>query len=86
MPASRMIRVSSKGQIVLPKLLREKAGIGDGDYIIIEEIDGILLIEKPARSRLSMLTEKLRKSAASQGFRRQDLEEAIAGIRAQKSV
>lgn len=84
MPASRMIRVSSKGQIVLPKSLREKAGIVDGDYIVIEEIDGILLIEKPARSGLSMLTEKLRKSAASRGFKRRDLEEAIADIRAQK--
>ena len=84
MPSSRMIRVSSKGQIVLPKSLREKVGISDGDYIIVEEIDGILLIEKPTRSRLSMLTEKLRNSAASQAFKRQDLEEAIAEVRAQK--
>ncbi|HET6454530.1 MAG TPA: AbrB/MazE/SpoVT family DNA-binding domain-containing protein [Armatimonadota bacterium] len=84
MPSSRMIRVSSKGQIVLPKSLREKVGIDDGDYIIIEEIDGILLIEKPTRSRLSMLTEKLRGRAASQAFKRQDLEEAIAEVRAQK--
>ena len=86
MPDSRMIRVSSKGQIVLPKSLREKAGIGDGDYIVIEEIDGILLIEKPARSRLSMLTGKLRKSAASRGFKRQDLEKAIAETRTQMSA
>ena len=85
MASSRMIRVSSKGQIVLPKSLREKAGIGDGDYIFIEEIDGILLIEKPAPGLLSQLTEKLRKAAASEGFSRRDLQEAIAEIRAAKS-
>ena len=86
MSNSRTIRVSSKGQIVLPKSLREKAGIHDGDYVFIEEIGGMLLIEKPARSRLSQLTERLRKSAARQSFNRQALEEAIAEVRAQKSA
>jgi antitoxin PrlF len=83
MPNSRMIRVSSKGQIVLPKSLREKAGIGDGDFIYIEEIDGILLIEKPAPSRLSELSGRLRKEAAEQNFTKQDLEAAISEIRSQ---
>ena len=86
MPDSRMIRVSSKGQIVLPKSLRKKAGIADGDYLLIEEIDGVLLIEKTTPSRLSQLTAKLRRDAASRGFRRQDLEEAIAEIRDQKNA
>lgn len=81
----RMIRVSSKGQIVLPKSLRDKVGIVDGDFIYIEEIDGILLIEKPAPSRLSQLTEALRKDAADQDFTRQDLEDAINEIRLKKS-
>jgi antitoxin PrlF len=86
MPNSRMIRVSSKGQIVLPKSLRDKAGIADGDYIFIEEVSGILLIEKPAPSRLSELTERLRKDAADQDFTRQDLENAISEIRTKKSA
>jgi AbrB family looped-hinge helix DNA binding protein len=81
-----MIRVSSKGQIVLPKSLREKAGIQDGDFILVEEIDGIILLEKPAPSRLPEITERLRTDAAEQGFSRQDLESAIDEIRAKKSA
>lgn len=86
MSGSRMIRVSSKGQIVLPKSFREKVGIDDGDYILIEEIDGLLLIEKPAQSRLSKLTEKLRSEAAERNFGKSELEKAIKEIRVQKSA
>jgi antitoxin PrlF len=78
-----MIRVSSKGQIVLPKALREKAGIADGDFLYIDEVDGILFIEKPARSRLSEITEQLRKEASKQKFTRKDLEAAISEARTQ---
>ena len=84
MSSSRMVRVSSKGQIVLPKSFRDRTGISDGDYIFIEEIDGILLIEKPTPSRLSELTEQLREDAAKQGFSRADLQQAISKIRAQQ--
>jgi antitoxin PrlF len=85
MQNSRMIKVSSKGQIVLPKSMREKAGISDGDFICIEEVDGILLIEKPAPSKLSAITEQLRKEASEKRFTRQDLEAAISEIRTQTS-
>lgn len=86
MPNARMIRVSSKGQIVLPKSFREKVGIADGDYIYIEEVDGILMLEKPAPSRLSELTDRLRKDAVEQNFTKQDLENAISEIRTEKSA
>jgi antitoxin PrlF len=86
MPNARMIRVSSKGQIVLPKSFRERAGIADGDYIFVEEVDGILLIEKPTPSRLSQLASNLRKDAKEQGFTRQDLENAISETRNRKSA
>jgi len=43
MSSSKMVRVSSKGQIMLPKSFRDMTGIIDGDYIYIEEISGILL-------------------------------------------
>ncbi|MDO8588256.1 MAG: AbrB/MazE/SpoVT family DNA-binding domain-containing protein [Armatimonadota bacterium] len=85
MPNSRMIRVSSKGQIVLPKSLREKAGISDGDFIYIEEVDGILLIEKPAPSKLAALTQRLRKEASERRFTRRDLEAAISETKTQSS-
>ncbi len=84
MSSSKMVRVSSKGQIVLPKSFRDKTGISDGDYIYIEEINGILLIEKPAPSRLSVLTQQLREDALEQNFSRSDLNDAISKVRTQQ--
>lgn len=86
MTDTRMICVSSKGQIVLPKSFRDKAGIADGDYICVQEVDGILLIEKPVPSRLSKLVKHLRKDAAEQNFTRENLEDAINEVRAEKSA
>lgn len=83
MPNPRMVRVSSKGQIVLPKTLRERAGIADGDFIYIDEVDGILLIEKPMPSSLAALTQNLRKEASARRFTRRDLEAAISEARVQ---
>ncbi|MCD6409060.1 MAG: AbrB/MazE/SpoVT family DNA-binding domain-containing protein [Candidatus Verstraetearchaeota archaeon] len=41
------LRVGRKGYIVLPKAVREAVGIDEGDEVIVEIRDGILL--KPAR-------------------------------------
>lgn len=74
--------VSSKGQIVLPKSLRDRAGIGQGDYIVIEEIeDGVLLLGKTGESPLDRLTRDLRKEAAAKGMTRGGLQQAIDDIR-----
>ena len=41
------LRVGRKGYIILPKAVREAVGIDEGDEIIVEIKDGILL--KPVR-------------------------------------
>ena len=41
------LRVGRKGYIILPKAIREAVGIKEGDEVIIEIKDGIVL--KPAR-------------------------------------
>ena len=50
------LRVGRKGYIILPKAVREAVGIDEGDEVIVEIRDGILL--KPARKRVD--TEKVR--------------------------
>jgi antitoxin PrlF len=77
------VRVSSKGQIVLPKSLRDKIGIADGDFIYVEEVDGIILLEKAAPSKLLSLTQQLRKEASNQNFTRDDLDAAISELRSE---
>ncbi len=52
------LRVGRKGYIILPKAIREVVGIDEGDEVIVEIRDGIVL--KPARRKVD--AEKLRES------------------------
>jgi AbrB family looped-hinge helix DNA binding protein len=77
-----MVRVSSKGQVVLPKRLRDRTGIREGDYVFVQELDdGVLLLEKSAASSLATIAAELRDKARSQGFTREDLRQAIEKAR-----
>ncbi len=54
------LRVGRKGYIILPKAVREAVGIREGDEVIVEIRDGIVI--KPARRvNLAELREALRK-------------------------
>ena len=45
----RTIKVSEKGQIAIPQSMRDKVGISRGDDLILIEIEGKILIEKPKK-------------------------------------
>ncbi len=55
------IKVGRKGYIILPKAIREAVGIDEGDEVIVEVRDGIIL--RPAKRRIDVekLKESLRK-------------------------
>ena len=56
------LNVSEKGQVLIPKVLREKYGIEEGGFIIIEPTDeGILLKRRP---NIEETLEALEKHAA----------------------
>jgi len=40
------VRVGPKGQIVIPKIIREKLGIEAGNSLLIDEKEGKIVIEK----------------------------------------
>ncbi len=52
------LKVGRKGYIILPKAVREAVGIDEGDEVIVEIRDGIVL--KPVKRRVDV--EKLRES------------------------
>jgi len=52
------LKVGRKGYILLPKAVREAVGIEEGDEVIVEIRDGIIL--RPARRNVDV--EKLRES------------------------
>ncbi|MBI2843090.1 MAG: AbrB/MazE/SpoVT family DNA-binding domain-containing protein [Armatimonadetes bacterium] len=85
MNRSEIIRVSSKGQIVLPKRYRDKMGIREGDYVSIHELeDGVLLIERAPQSMLDVITTEFRAEAKERGFTREELAQAIKAKRAER--
>ena len=82
MRRAEVIRVSSKGQIVLPKRYRDGLGIKDGDYVTVCEVDdGLLLLEKAPRSPLEVIAADLRGEAKRRKFTRLELEAAIKARR-----
>jgi antitoxin PrlF len=42
----RRTRISSRGQIVIPKALRQKYGLSEGEEVVWEEEDGKLVLRK----------------------------------------
>lgn len=84
MKTERMVRVSSKGQIVLPKRLRDKLDFHEGDYLIVDELsDGLLVIGKPSRALFDLITEPIKRDLEVQGFTREELMDMIKSMRAQ---
>ncbi len=46
------LRVGKKGYIILPKAVREAVGIDEGDEVIVEVRDGIVI--RPAKKRVDI--------------------------------
>jgi len=42
----KTIKMSEKGQIAIPKLIREKIGLDKGDELLLFEVDGKIMLEK----------------------------------------
>jgi len=80
-------KVSSKGQIVIPKTIREKMGIIEGDRVLMYATGDIIVLRK-VRERenvLSIMSASIRKKIMEKGVRAEDLEEAIASVRKAKA-
>ncbi|TKX78894.1 AbrB/MazE/SpoVT family DNA-binding domain-containing protein [Halorubrum sp. SD626R] len=68
MSQSEERKVGERGQVTLPKELREKLGIHGGDEVLVHEEDGKITIEKP-----------LSREELAEGYRRRAAEsEALA--------
>jgi AbrB family looped-hinge helix DNA binding protein len=79
-------RISSKGQLVLPKKIREARGLGPGSEVEIEEVPGGVLL-KLVRSSEEASLEDLLGCTGYRGPRRtlEDMEAAIReGARARR--
>jgi len=80
-----VIKVSSKGQIVLPASLRKIMGIESGDELIVYGDDNSIVLEKIDKKQLEKEFESrvrsIRKKVKAKGITREDLRKVIKGVR-----
>lgn len=66
--------VGERGQVTIPKRLRDRFGIEGGDEVVVRERDGRIVIETPATA--DELAEGYRRRAAAMA----DLEDSMADV------
>jgi antitoxin PrlF len=76
-------RVTSKGQITVPKNIREQLGIGEGDRIafVREEISGRIVIEKVGLLTFRKLADEIAQVFKEQGITEEEAHEELKRIR-----
>ena len=63
-----MVKISPKGQIVIPKCVREKLGLVTGEKLLVVSRDGEILLRKTKKLSLIDVAEKLEAQALKQNI------------------
>ncbi len=76
-------KVSSKGQIVIPKDLRERLSLKEGDTLLVYSTDSMLVIRKVTKQEtiLSIIAKPVREKIKQLGITRKDVSKAIQRAR-----
>jgi len=53
------VKVNSKGQITIPKEMREELGIESGDRVFVQNISGTIVINKPSKEAYKSMAKIL---------------------------
>jgi len=72
-------KISSKGQIVIPKPIRESLNLTEGDRLIAYARGDLIILKRlnGGESILSLLSQPTRKKMEEQGITRNDVDNAI---------
>jgi len=78
-----VVRLSSKGQVVIPKPVRGELGLKEGDRLLAYAKGGLLVMRKVGReaSILSVLAASSRKKVATFKLSRREVERTIEEMR-----
>jgi AbrB family looped-hinge helix DNA binding protein len=80
-------KMSSKGQVVIPDVIRKMLGLENGcQFLVVGEKDAVILktISAPSKKEFSALLSKARKAAKAAGLQPADVSDAIANVRGKK--
>ncbi|BAD85077.1 transcription regulator, SpoVT/AbrB family [Thermococcus kodakarensis KOD1] len=75
-----VVKVSSKGQIVIPKSLREKLGIKEGEYLLIFS-RGDVIVMKKLNIDVEEILKEGEEAAKSLGVSEEDVAKAVRKVR-----
>ncbi len=82
MATTRRVRLSSKGQLVIPQEMREDLGLEAGDELILHRLsDRLLLAEVPQPSPFEQAAAELREEARKRKLTPAKVREALAEAR-----
>ncbi len=70
-----IIKVSSKGQIVIPREVRKKLGVKGGDKLLVLTRNGDILLRKTEELSLNDIAEKIEKVTSEQSI---DVDKLVA--------
>lgn len=82
-----IVRMSSKGQVVIPEEVRERLGLKLGvEFVVFESGDQVVLkpIHRPSKAEWDRLKREARRQARAAGMKRSDIAQAIAEARAER--
>jgi len=82
-----MVKISSKGQVTLPKKLRIKYQLEPGQYVIFKETEDGIIVKKASTSpvdKFNDLKKDISKRFKEKGINPDEVEEAIRWARSQK--
>ena len=80
-------KITSKGQVTIPKPVRDELGLEEGDYLVLEPRGEYLVgtkAEISSEDEFDRLADRIAKRFKSRGIKRSDVEDAIKWAR-QKS-
>ena len=67
-----LAKVTSKGQITIPLVIRDMLGLKSGDKVFFEEIKGKVYIANASQITLSNIQTQMRGEAGKAGFQTED--------------
>jgi AbrB family looped-hinge helix DNA binding protein len=80
-------KMSSKGQVVIPEIIRKALGLENGcQFLVLGEKDAVILksISAPSKKEFSSLISNARKAAQKARLEPKDISDAIATVRGKK--
>ena len=70
-----IIKVSSKGQIVIPREIRKKLGVKGGEKLLVLTRDGDIVLRKTKKLSIDEIAERIEQVAKDEGI---DVDKLVA--------